>query len=1001
MNFKYTFLNVLAGLLFISNSLSGQVLMPSFKDSNRIKLLNGTWKFKYIPSSDLGSDASFYNTSFDVSKWSNIKVPGNWELQGFAEPVYGKKLKNGTGLYHTNVTVPADWKGDPVYIAFDGVQSGYSVWVNGNYAGEFASAFNRQTFDVSKFIKPGQSNAVAVKVITQPKGWEFDTNDDWSLAGIFRDVTLFSLPSVHLNDLTIKTFVTADNASITIDAVVEKTTNNFSKNLKLFAELLDAKGKSIKKISIVANTKQSGVELLNFNGGIPVEKAQLWSAETPYLYTLRLSLKDNDTEIQTRTESVGIRQISWADGIFKINGAPVKLKGVNHHDLSPINGRSITDSELKEDLELMRKANINFIRLCHYPPQPRLLQLCDSLGFYLMDEVPYGYGDELLTDVSYLPILKQRAKSTIWRDKNHPSVIIWSVGNENPVTEIGLKTGRYVKTLDDTRPYCFPQTPTVINNMIKAMPDSVDVLDFHYPKLSELRDLAKTIDRPMVASEYAHALGLDFGTFEESNEIMYQNPKLAGGAIWGFMDQGILRKSPKAGVKGESTIYAWASKDSIYDTGDIQGTDGIMYSNRVPQTDYWQLRKVYSPVIALDDTLQYQAGNSVLKVRLQNRFDFTNLSEVNCKWQLLADNTVLSSGVLPLKGNPREIVTEAINVTLPENPLASVYYLKLIFEDKQDYQFYEKSYQLLTNGNNSILSRINLLNASKPVKKDNTVVSDNYRFEFAKDNGGVQLKNKNGELLLSEGPYARVGRKNTIAQDATTSSKRSKMLHTISSKFLLSKPECQVKTFNEKQLLVNYTYSLDSTKQKTISGDVAYNFSDNGQINVDYRLTPKGKEEAVEAGLSFVIPASYTQFRWAGKGPYASYPGKEKLSEFGVYQLDSNDLYFAGNRQNVECAVFTNAKGDGFALIAKNANIAVERTAAGIIVSHNAHLSGMFNKYEWPENLFSLTNGKEIKGNFTIVPFTSATWPSVLKELFGDSNKTVKAFQPFYNSYDQ
>lgn len=1001
MNFKYTFSIVLACLLLISSNIFGQVQIPSLNVSSQVKLLNGTWKFKYIPSSNIVADSSFYKPNFNVNSWSNIKVPGNWELQGFAEPVYGKKFKEGTGLYRTDFTIPADWKGNPVYIAFDGVQSGYSIWVNGKYAGEFASAFNRQTFDISSFIITGNTNTLAVKVITQPKGWEFDTNDDWTLGGIFRDVTLFSLPKEHLNDVTIKTFVNNGNASIAIDAVVEKTTKKFSKNLKLFGELIDAKGNSIKKFTITNNTKQSSGELLKFNERISVEKAQLWSAENPYLYTLNLSLKDNNKQLQKHTERVGIREISWADGVFKINGVAVKLKGVNHHDLSPVNGRAITEAELKEDLDLMRKANVNFIRLCHYPPQPKLLDLCDSLGFYLMDEVPYGYGDELLNDVSYLPVLKQRAKSTIWRDKNHPSVVIWSVGNENPVTEIGLETGRYVKTLDNTRPYCFPQTPTVIKNMIKAMPVSLDMLDFHYPKTAELRELAKTTNHPLIASEYAHALGLDFGTFEESYEIMYQNPKLAGGAIWGFFDQGILRKSSKSIAKGESTIYAWASKDSIYDTGDTQGTDGVVYANRVPQVDYWQLRKVFSPVIALNDSLQYQAGKSELKIKLQNRFDFNNLSEVSCRWQLFADNTVLSSGTLSLKGKPTEIITETIPVTLPEKPLASVYYLKLLFEDKQNYQFYEKSYQLHTNENKSILSSINTVNITKPIKKENIVATDHYSFEFVKDKGGVQLKNKNGDILISEGSYARVGRKNSIAQDATTASKRSKGLHTIPGQFILTKSETQVKAFNSKQLLVNYKYSIDSTKQNSVSGDVAYNFSDNGQINVDYRLVGEGKTDAVETGLSFVIPSSYTQFRWVGKGPYAAYPGKEKLSEFGIYHLNSDDLYFAGNRQDVQCAVITNEKGDGFALISDKANIAVERTEDGIIVSHNAHVSGTFNKYEWPLDLFSFAKDKEIKGNFTIVPFTSETYPIVFKDLFGDSKKTEKAFQPFYHSYDQ
>ncbi|WP_163406905.1 glycoside hydrolase family 2 TIM barrel-domain containing protein [Flavobacterium ajazii] len=1001
MNFKHTVLHALLGLFLVSYNLSAQVQLPSFKDSKQIKSLNGTWQFKYIPSSDLGSDASFYNTVFDVSQWSTIKVPGNWELQGFAEPVYGKKLKNGTGLYSTNFTVPADWNKNPVYISFDGVQSGYSLWINGNFAGEFASAFNRQTFDISKFVKPGQPNILAVKVITQPKGWEFDTNDDWSLAGIFRDVTLFSLPQTHLNDVTIKTFVNTNSATVAVEAIVGKTIKRFSKNLTLSAELIDAKGKLVKTVSIMADAQQLQNDLLSFNQKITVDTPQLWSAENPYLYTLRLTLKDKNTEIQQRTEKVGIREISWTDGVLKLNGIPIKLKGVNHHDLSPKNGRAITESELKEDLDLMRKANVNFIRLCHYPPQPRLLELCDSLGFYLMDEVPFGYGDELLTDFSYLPILKQRAKSTIWRDKNHPSVIVWSVGNENPVTEIGLLTGRYVKKLDNTRPYCFPQTPTVIKNMMKAMPDSLDVLDFHYPKVSELKEFAKTVDRPLIAGEYAHALGLDFGTFEASYEVMYQNPKLAGGAIWGFLDQGILRKTDKKVSNDKSTIYTWPNKDTIYDTGDIQGTDGVLYANRVPQVDYWQLRKVYSPVIVFDDSLYYQGGKSELRVRLQNRFDFTNLSNIKCKWELIGDTTVLSSGELPLKGNPREIVTEIINVTLPEKPTLSVYYLKILFEDQQQYQFYEKSFRLQTKEPHSILNSIAVEKASKTVKRDNVLQSDRYHFELRKDFGGIQLKNKNGVTLISEGVFARVGRKESIAQGATLTSKRSKERHTISTQFLLSKPETEVKSFNSKELIVNYKFSLDSLKQEPLAGEVAYDFSNNGQIKVDYRFVAESKKEAVETGLSFIIPASFTQFRWAGKGPYASYPGKEKLSEFGIYQLNTNDLYLAGNRQNVECAVFTNENGDGFALIADNANIAVERTANGIVVSHNAHVSGVFNKYEWPENLFSFANGKEIKGNFTIVPFTAESYPKVLKELFGESQKTVKAFQPFYNSYDQ
>lgn len=1004
MNLKQTIVAVAAYLFLAHNHLSAQVILPSSIDSKQLLSLNGTWKFKYLPSSNLATDSSFYDPTFDVNKWGNIKVPSNWELQGFAEPNYGKKLKEGTGLYRTNFTVPTTWNGNPIYICFDGVEFGYTFWVNGQLAGSFASAFNRQVFDISPYVSTNKSNTIAVKVTTRHKGWEFDTNDDWALSGISRNVTLFSLPPTHIKDAVVQTFVNGKDGSLKINAVIEGLTRQqTANNVKLTGKLLDATGKLVKEFNIANNGKgNSGIQ--NFTTQVTVQNPMLWSAEYPYLYTLQLSLNNGTRQLQQYTQKIGIRQIAWANtkGVFKLNGVAIKLKGVNHHDISPINGRAITEAEMIKDIQLMKAANINFIRTSHYPPAKRFIELCDSLGMYVMDEVPYGYGDELLTDTSYLPFLLQRAASTIWRDKNHASVIIWSVGNENPVTPIGLITGKYVKTLDTTRPYCFPQTPTVFWNMFKAMPDSVDMLDFHYPKQDELRKLAKELDRPMVASEYCHALGLDFGNQEESYEIMYENPKLAGGAVWEFFDQGILRKVKKPNTKNEATIYAWAAKDSLYDTGETMGTDGIMYADRTPQTDYWHIRKTFTPVKAMEDTLAYKAGNQSFNIKLMNRFDFTNLSAITCKWQLFADNKQMGSGVLPtINCKPHDTTTITINAVLPEKPTASYYYLKLLLEDKSKKQFYEKTYLIQQKGSKSLLSNIAQQKKAQPVKTGDAIATDNYSFEWLKGNGTVQLKTKDGNPIIAGGPFARVGRKPSMAQDATTSSKRSKVLHTIWNPFLLSNPITQVKQFDAKQLVVNYQYKPDSIKERTLVGDIAYSFTDSGYININYSLEPASKEEAVEAGLSFLIPSTFTEFRWVGKGPYAAYPGKERQSEFGIHHLNSSDLYFSGNRQNVDVAVFIDAQGNGFALIANKANIAVERTNEGIIVSHNAHVSGAFNKYEWPEDLFPFKEGKVISGNFSILPFTSNTFPTVLQQIFGDSKKMAKSFQPFYNSYDQ
>ena len=1002
MNFKYTILIAFTCLSCTYNSLLAQVQMPSKGDSPKRISLNGTWKFMYIPSSKLKGDSLFHETTFDDKQWENIKTPGNWELQGFAEPIYHKKLKEGTGLYRTNFSIPTNWNGSPIYIAFDGVAFGYTFWVNGQYAGEFSSAFNRQTFDISSLVTAGKTHSLAVKVITHPKGWEFDTNDDWSLSGIYRDVTVFSLNPVHIKDVLLQTFLQADKANLHIKADVEKTNSaSFSKNIKLVGQLINAAGKTVNTFTILPDKKASEESTIAFSQVVKINYPALWSAEKPSLYTLRLTLKDESNVLQEYSEHVGIREISWANGVLKLNGSPIKLRGATHHDLSPINGRAITEAEIKHDLKLMREANINFIRTSHYPPNPRLLALCDSLGFYVDDEVPYGFGDEHLKDSTYLPNLLQRAKSTIWRDKNHPSIIFWSVGNENPVTKIGLKTGEYVKSLDPTRPYCFPQGPTDFREMLVKHPMVSDILAPHYLVAAELRELAKTIKQPLVMTEYAHALGLDFNSADEIYDVMYTNPTLAGGAVWEFVDQGILRKSPKKPNKDEKTTFVWPTENTFYDTADNQGTDGIVYSDRTPQVDYFQLRKVYAPVRALDTDLTFKSGKQTFQIKVVNRYDFTNLSAVKCKWQVWGDNSLLSSGTIPMNCLPHDTLVLNIVTSLPEKPTTTIHYLKLMFEDNAHYQFYEKSYTIHAKELNERLTNISTPKASKPIKSGESITSENYRFDFVKETGGIQLKNSQGEIIISEGLFARVGRKPSMAQNATIPSKRSKLKHTLWAEHLLSKPTTQVKTFDAKQLIINDTFFPDSSKERSISGDIAYTFAENGQINIDYNFVPIGKEEAVETGVSMLIPATFTEFRWVGKGPYAAYPGKEKLSDYGIYHLNSNDLYFAGNRQHVDCAVFTDLKGNGFAILADKANIAVERTEKGIVVSHNAHVSSTFNKYEWPDNLYSFKNAKGFSGNFKILPFTAETWPTILKNLFGESKKTVKPFQPFYHSYDQ
>ena len=998
---------LLSGICICVNTVQAQVLIPQKEAIKNVHLLNGNWKFKYLPSSQLKADSLFSKPDFDISKWSTIKVPGNWELQGFAEPMYGGALKEGTGLYKTTFTVSPAWKNQIVYVAFDGVQYGYDLWVNGKYAGSFASSFNRQTFDITRLLASNGKNDLAVKVTTRSKGWDFDTNDDWSLSGIFRDVTLFALPGTHIKDVVVKTLVeNSGNSTLSISTLVERAKLIRSdKGLKISCKLTDPAGKLVKEFS-VSHDFALNSDTLTFPVTVQIEHPQLWNAETPALYNLSILLKENEKELQRQNLKIGIRQVSIEKGIFKLNGTPIKLRGIDHHDLSPVNGKAVTEKEIRQDLELIKKANINFIRTSHYPPHHRLIEMCDSMGIYVMDEVPFGFGDKNLLDSTYLSVLYNRARATIWRDKNSPSVIVWSVGNENKITENGLKTGDYVKKLDNTRPYCFPTVGSYFSTIKDSYPKQVDIMAPHYPSPQLLREYADKCDRPMIFSEYAHALGLDFDRMEELWEIMYKSPKLAGGAVWHFFDQGILRKSPEKVDINKFTKAVWKDSVMYYDNSDDKGGDGIVYANRIPQVDYWQVRKVYSPVKVSMDNISIRPGKQSIRIKYYNRFDFTNLSEIRCGWDLYADNTIIQNGNLKLKCIPRDSVFANIDIEIPENSSALYYLLKIKFSDKENYQFFEKTFQLSTPITVQKIETLLKSIPNKPVlKNSNTVAFEKGKLSANTKTGMVQLSNAEGKQIIIDGPYARVGRKPGMCMVVDRDKISSDSLNVGSNlpwlPPVLKYPEVTSKKITSNQMQANFKYERKGSDGEFIEGIVNMSVSDAGLIEVNYDFKPiNAKGIFLETGITFLLPKEMTELRWAGMGPYPSYPGKEILNEFGIYHLNSADINYQGNRSGIEVAIISDKLGNGFAVFCDKENLALERTPEGILFSHNADLSGRYNKKTLPEKLLMARNVKQIKGHFSIIPLDSK-WPSVLRQLFGKSDSTVIPFRPFYHSYDQ
>ena len=429
------------------------------------KSLNGEWSLKVEEGITISEENELNNNYCPVpaedSTWGRIPVPGCWEAYGFCRPKYDSPDPL-TGYYRTTFSVPAEWKGMRIVLRFDGVLYGYGLWVNGKKAGSWFSGYNTALFDITDCLVPHPSKArntgwgeqeLAMRVISQFSCSDFDYNDDWTPNGIFRDVTLMAVPEIHLSDLTI---TTKNTGEVSVDTKIA----NANKRTSVVHEILDAQGK------VVGNTK--------------VEHPHLWSAETPYLYTLRTRLIQKNKTLQTFEHKFGFRELTIDGKVIKLNGQPIKFRGVTSHATDPKTVKVISDELTLKDMRLMKEASVNYIRTSHYPREPRFYELADSLGFYVIDEVPFGYGDKNLSREDFYPVLQRRAQATIRRDKNHPSVLIWSLGNENPLTDICIRLGEYVKSeLDPTRPICYPQVGSYFrrfNYDFPAVPTSIHLI---------------------------------------------------------------------------------------------------------------------------------------------------------------------------------------------------------------------------------------------------------------------------------------------------------------------------------------------------------------------------------------------------------------------------------------------------------------------------------------------------------------------------------------------
>lgn len=892
------------------------ITLPTEKQSNpTIISLNGTWKFRWSPNPE-SRPVDFFKVDYSVADWDNIQVPGNWEMQGFGTPIYSNvkypfkpdqpkvtsepeknftsfSERNPVGSYRTTFQVPENWLDKLVFINFDGVQSAMYLWINGQKVGYSENSMSPAEFEIGKYLRKGE-NKLAVEVYKWCDGSYLEDQDMWRLAGIFRDVDLMVRPKTYLQDYSVYAEPSADfcKAQINLKFKLENRSGIISNGLIVEARISGFSNSgnpvdiqlSKKNISIQTKSSQSFVlmgEMIN---------PRLWSAETPDLYELVLTLKNAKNEIlETAKCRFGVRKIEVRGDVFTINGKAVKLKGVNRHEQHPRTGKTVDRQTMIRDLELMKQANINMIRTCHYPDQPLFYELCDEYGFYVMDETNqeshgFGIGNSILGEN---PIWRKshvdRAVALVQRDKNHSSVVFWSLGNEGGRGRNLVAMADTIKKIDPTR-LIYSDTQR----------DVAAIYDEGYLHPDTLKKFGERIkDKPLFLREYAHVMGNSGGNLTDYWDVIYSDPSLAGAAIWEWVDQGIARKMDGSPLKYGDNPASLRLQDDEYwayggDFGD-QPNDGnfcikgLIGSDRVPNPHYYEVQKVYQPVdFILVDSAQP-------KVKIINRYDFTSLGQVDLIYEYRSNGKPVQTGLLDgssiLPGQSAEIRIPQLKAN---NSSDSEICLNLYVRLKKATiwaadgfcvareQFVLKAF--------AVPNIIDSGKALQTKESDTEVVVQNEDFSarFSKKSGAL-LSWKVQQKELMKGPLEPYFWKPANDNQKMSGFEREQGKWKTAGEKRRVETSTSSVTGNNGIVTILFKMNLPTIGAKY---ELRYILNGEGKIQVEASYQPQNDTIPLipKFGMRMQIPDEFTTVNWYGRGPWENYPDRKTASLIGNYE---------------------------------------------------------------------------------------------------------------------
>jgi beta-galactosidase len=975
---------------FIPFATSQQALSGIRENSPWYVSLNGDWKFYWTPRPE-ERPANFYRTDFNDASWKTIPVPSNWEMQGYGTPIYvsagypfkidpprvtaeppadytAYKERNPVGSYRHSFEIPGDWNERKVFIHFSGVQSAFYLWINGIKVGYSQGSMEPAEFDITDYIRKGK-NQLAVEVYRWCDGSYLEDQDMWRTSGIHREVFLYSTSDVRIADFAVRTVLDTnyENANLQIKPELKSYKGNKLESWNIEAQLYDAANKPV-----LANAlKQDALPVLNADHkagilndrtpqrGLPkfawmemtLQNPLKWTAETPNLYTLVLTLINDKKEIvETLACQVGFRSVEIKGGQVLVNGKPIRLRGVNRHEHDPATGRTISYERMKQDIILMKQANINAVRTSHYPNNTQWYELCNQYGMYVIDEADieeHGLRGQLASDPAWYAAFLDRAIRMVERDKNHPSIIAWSMGNESGYGPNFAAISAWMKEFDPTR---FIHYEGAQGN--PADPKSVDVISRFYPRTQdeylnpnipegESKERAENArwerllsiaenpndNRPVLTSEYAHAMGNALGNLKEYWDEIYSNKRMLGGFIWDWVDQGLY----KINENGEQFL---AYGGDFGDKPNLKAFcfNGIVFADRQTTPKYFEVKKVYQPV---------RVGGPVIEdlntfvIFVKNNHHFLNLDQYELRWNLLENGKIVysskSNHLDVAAGKKEELFLVAENFKMDHQ---KEYFLNVGFYLKKDELWANKGYEVAFEQRpvlvRSVMSSEERVETPPDkransgllysVRKDDKIklTGKNFSIVFDSKQGTITSLQYNGKERLVSAPIFQGYRAPTdndkgfgkwLADDWKKNGLDSLKRQVISSEIIEENAtSIKIKTIAE-----------SSAKNGKIIHECLWSIDGDGNIEMDNRFIPEGNlPELPRLGVVMAFSEELEQLQYYGHGPYENYSDRKEACPVGVYQSTVTEQYVpyphpqeTGNREGIRWIKLSDKQGKG------------------------------------------------------------------------------------------